>query len=103
MVLSVVQDKTPKIFLFKKRSSNDISNSSYNSNSNHNYSYISYVYIYICVCVCIYIYIYIYIASNSDTTLKGRYHLSSFTDEGTEAQKDKIICLRLENKVGYIY
>ena len=60
-----------------------------------------FIYIYICVCVCIYI--YIYIASNSDTTLKGRYHLSSFTDEGTEAQKDKIICLRLENKVGYIY
>ena len=51
------------------------------------------------MCVCI----YIYKTSNSDTTLKGRYHLSSFTDEGTKAQKNEIICLRQGNKVGYIY
>ena len=103
MVLSVVQDETPATLLFKKHSSDDISNNSYNSNSNNNYNYISYVYIYICMYVCVCVYIYIYKISNSDTTLNGRYHLSSFTNEGTKAQKDEIICLRQGNKVGYIY
>lgn len=56
-----------------------------------NYNYRSYVF-----------YVYI-ICQILTTALQGRHHLSNFTDKGTEAPKDEIICPRLRNNVGYIY
>lgn len=38
--------------------------------------------------------------SNSHITLQGRHYLSSFTDEGTEAQKNEIICPILGKNIG---